>query len=148
MAPKYKFLHDLPRDIWLCITDLLHPTHIENILNTGPSLWKHIFKDTSWLELAKKHPNCSPLLLGHGISSFRANKPNHIYLALIAHDWSGDLMYKEQEFFNALSDGYTYDEDNFEVRFPSGLILNIYDIIRGADSTPLPLESIFIRKKM
>ncbi|KAL4732880.1 hypothetical protein BDV11DRAFT_210638 [Aspergillus similis] len=141
-------LHDLPRDIWLYITDFMHPADIENTLNTNPSLWKHIFKDTSWLELALKYPKCSPLLLGHGISSFRARKPSkNIYLALIAHDWSGDLRYQKEKFFAALPDGCKYDKEKFELHYPSGLVLNIYDIVCGADCTRLPLERIFINKK-
>ncbi|CBF82969.1 predicted protein [Aspergillus nidulans FGSC A4] len=53
MEPRYKLLENLPLSVWLYLKDFLQPTDLENILVTGSHLWKHIFKDTKWLEFAQ-----------------------------------------------------------------------------------------------
>ncbi len=146
MGSKYRLLEDLPRDLWLYFTDFLRPADVENILNTGSHLWNHIFKSTSWLEFALEFDRCPPLL-GYEISNFRANSSNKFYVALIAHDYSGDLRYHKQELFAAFHDGYSYDEDKHEAHFPSGLTVNIEEVIIGHDSSTSPLEMIFTHKK-
>ncbi|KAL2801501.1 hypothetical protein BJX63DRAFT_443119 [Aspergillus granulosus] len=135
---------ETPRDIWLSIKDFLTPADVENILDTRSILWKQIFKDTSWLDFALTFDRCSPVLIGHNLSAHRPRKSStRLYLALIAHDYSGDLRYECERFFAALQDKWEYDQNKYEVHFSSGITLNVYDIINGHETVKLPLEKIF-----
>lgn len=134
-------LFETPLDIWLSIKDFLTPADVENIINTSSILWKQIFKNTSWLEFALTFDGCSPVLIGHNLSAYRPRKSStRLYLALIAGDYSGDLRYESEKFFAALQDGWKYDKNRYEVQFPSGITLNIYDVIECHESVNLPLE--------
>ncbi|TQB68880.1 hypothetical protein MPDQ_002653 [Monascus purpureus] len=141
-------LYSIPHDIWLSIKDFLVPADIENIMDTGRSLWLQIFKDFSWIDTAVQSGQGSPVLIGHNLSSFRPKKPsNRLYLSLVMNDSSGDLRETSQAFFSTLQNGWRYDEGKFEVYFPSGITLNIYDIIEGDETIELPLEKIFANTK-
>ncbi|KAL4925802.1 uncharacterized protein BDV17DRAFT_283675 [Aspergillus undulatus] len=130
MEPRYKLLEDLPLDAWLYLKEFLRPADVENILATGSRVWEHIFKDTKWLEFAHTFDRCSPFLLGYELSKFRPNKDsNNLYLAL--------------QFFASLQEGWTYDSASYEVRFPSGLVLNVHEVLTGVDDAELPIERIF-----
>ncbi|KAJ6081453.1 hypothetical protein N7499_006327 [Penicillium canescens] len=140
-------LFETPIDIWLSIKDFLTPADVENIINTTSTIWKQIFKDTSWLEFALAFDGCSPVLIGH-LSAYRPRKSsNRLYLALLAGDYSGDLRYESERFFAALQDGWKYDESRYEVDFPSGITLNIYEVIKSLDTVELPLEKVFTNTK-
>ena len=131
-------------DIWYHVRDFLHPTDVENILNTAPTLWQCIFKNNSWLELAKTHDRCVPVLIGPNLSTFRPHKlSNHLYISLLASDYSGDLRYCRDEFFGSLQDGWVYDDEKYEVSFPSGVTVNIYEVLTGSEEAVLPLEELF-----
>jgi hypothetical protein len=147
MEPRYKLLEDLPLSVWLYLKDFLQPTDLENILVTGSHLWKHIFKDTKWLEFAQTFDQCSPFLLGYELSKFRHNRTsNNLYLALVARDNSGDLRYFRKEFFASLQEGWMFDNELYEVRFPSGLILNVGEVLTGSEGAEVPIERIFTNK--
>ncbi|PYH46473.1 uncharacterized protein BP01DRAFT_396920 [Aspergillus saccharolyticus JOP 1030-1] len=111
----------LPRELWFHIKDLLHPADVENVLNTGPKIWNYVFKDESWLKLALTFDRCSPVLLGYNLSRLRLRgKPQKLYVALLARDYSGDLRWKK---------------------------INVYEVLTGDDEARLLLEKIFINKK-
>lgn len=149
MDKKYSLLKDLPLDIWNGVRDLLHPTDVENMLNTHEALWQCIFKDNSWLDLAKKVYQTVPSLIGHDLSAFRPHKSsNHLYLCLITRDHSGDLRYRKDEFFKALQDGSKYNEHRHEISFPSfGITVNIHDIMVNSENIVLPLKKLFPKSK-
>lgn len=135
-------------DIWYHVRDFLHPTDVENILNTAPTLWQCIFKDNSWLELAKTHDRCVPVLIGPNISTFRPRRSsNHLYFSLLASDHSDDLRYNWDEFFKSLQDGWVYDNNKYKVRLPSGITVNVYEALTGSEETALPLEELFSNQK-
>lgn len=137
-------LSEAPRDIWLYIRHFLASADVEYILNTSSILWNQIFKDDSWLEFALTFDRCSPVLIGHNLSAYRPkSSSNRLYLALIANDHSGDLRYESERFFAALQDNWEYDQNKHEVSFPSGITLNVYDVINGHETVNLPLEKIF-----
>ncbi|KAL2801719.1 hypothetical protein BJX63DRAFT_441951 [Aspergillus granulosus] len=139
---------ETPVDISLSTQDFLASADVKNILNTGTLLWERIFQNTSWLEFALTFNQCSPVVIGHNLSAYRPGKSsNRLYLALIANDHSGDLKYESQRFFATLQDGWTYNTDKYEVYFPFGITLNIYDVINGHDTLKLPLEKIFTNKR-
>ncbi|KAL2829092.1 hypothetical protein BJY01DRAFT_240747 [Aspergillus pseudoustus] len=134
----------IPLDIWLSIKDFLTPADVENILKTSSTIWEQIFKDTSWLDFALTFDQCSPVLIGHNMSAYRPRRlSSYLYLALITQDHSGDLRYESKKFFAALQGKWEYDQTKHEVHFPSGIILNIYDIMNAQEMVKLPLEKIF-----
>jgi hypothetical protein len=99
MEPRYKLLENLPLSVWLYLKDFLQPTDLENILVTGSHLWKHIFKDTKWLEFAQTFDQCSPFLLGYELSKFRHNRTsNNLYLVLVALITLGNFDTFEKNF--------------------------------------------------
>jgi hypothetical protein len=137
MGPEYMLLGDTPRE-----------ADVENVSNTGLEIWNCIFKDKSWLELALTFDGCSPVLLGYHLNRFGpTRKPTKLYVALLARDYSGDLRWMRDEFFASLQDGWEYDEPNYEVLFPTGLTVNVYEVLTGCDEARLPLPKIFINRK-
>ncbi|EHA21822.1 hypothetical protein ASPNIDRAFT_127139, partial [Aspergillus niger ATCC 1015] len=144
MDPQYKLLEGLPPELCSRIKDHVHLADPENDLN----IWTSIFKDESWLELALTFDRCSPVLLGYDLSRLRLRRePQKLYVALLACDYSGDLRRKESEFFVALQDGYEYDKTHYEIHFPSGLTVNVYEVLTGDEAARLPLEKIFRNKE-
>lgn len=128
--------------------DSLREADAENILNTGLEIWHSIFKDKSWLDLALAFDRCSPVLLGYDLNRFCPRREQtKLYVALLARDYSGDLRWMRDEFFASLQDGWEYDESNHEVLFPSGLTVNVYEVLTGYDEAHLPLPRIFINRE-
>ncbi|KAL2831940.1 hypothetical protein BJY01DRAFT_254076 [Aspergillus pseudoustus] len=137
-------LFKIPRDIWLSIKDSSTLADLENILKTGSTVYEHIFKDTSWLDLALTFDRCSPVLIGHNMIAYPPRKSSsRLYLALIAQDNSGDLKYESEKFFAALQDKLEYDQTKHGVHFSSGITLNVYDVINAHETAKLSLEKIF-----
>lgn len=148
MDTRYSLLRYLFLYIWNGVRDLLHRTDIENQLNTHKALWECIFKDNSWLELAKKYDRSVPFLIGHNLSAFRPRKSsNQLYVCLITQDHSGDLRYMKKEFFESLQNGWKYNEHKHEISFPSGITVNVYDIIVNSEEIVLPLKELFPNSK-
>jgi hypothetical protein len=143
MDTKYKLLENLPLDIWYHIRDFLYPNDVENILNTAPALWQCMFKDNHWLELATTFDRCAPVLIGRNLSSFRPGRSDHLYFVLLAGDYSGDLRFRLDEFFKSLQDGWKYDERRKEINFPSGIRLNICEVMTGVASPHIPIKKLF-----
>lgn len=119
------------------------------------SLWTCIFKDRKWLELADKiettdidgyHPSCTPLLIGNNLSGSRtANKGQ--YFILLSGDYSGDLRYEDTAFFASLHDDHEYHEKKHEIKFKSGLTVNVSEVMSGTDEPRLPMQELFPRGK-
>lgn len=148
MAAKLQFLNDLPREIWLSIRDLVLPSASANELKIAPALWSSIFKSDRWLNMATREFKCSPILIGCDLSAFRPHRvSNRIYLALIANDYSGDLRFHKDELLESFQDGAKFDADTYEVKLPSGIVVNIYEVITGSETAELPLEKLFSREK-
>lgn len=137
-------LFEVPHDIWSGIRVFLNPADVENILSTGPIIWQRIFRDTTWIDFAMETYQCSLVLIGCSLSSYRPRKSStSLYLALVADDHSGELRYQSSTFFDALQHGWKYSQDKHEVYLPSGITLNVYDIVNGHETVQLPLEKIF-----
>ena len=146
MDTKKSLLKDLPFEY--TVREFPHPTDIENLLGTPQVLWQYIFKDDNWLKLAKTHDRCVPVLIGCNLSAFRPRKSsNHLYLVLMASDHSGDLQYCQDEFFGSLQEGWVYNKDEHEISFPSGMTVNVQDIMAPSEETLLPMKKIFSRNK-
>jgi hypothetical protein len=148
MGVNIQFFNNLPREIWLSIRDLVLPSASANELDIAPALWNSIFKSDRWLNIARTEFKCSPVLLGCDLSAFRPHRAsNRLYLALIANDYSGDLRFRKDELLESFQDGAKYDDNNYEVHFPSGIVVNIYEVITGFETAELPLEKLFSRER-
>jgi hypothetical protein len=146
MGTRYKLLENIPLDIWYRIGDFLYPSDVENILNTAASLWRCMFKDNHWLELALTYRKSVPVLLGRNLSRFRLDRSNNLYFVLLAGDFSGDLRFCSEKFFESLQDGYKYDEKRKEVYFPSGIRVNVSEVMDGVEEPYLPIQRLFSTK--
>jgi hypothetical protein len=148
MGVNIQFFNNLPREIWLSIRDLVLLSASANELNIAPALWNSIFKSDRWLNIARTEFKCSPILLGCDLSAFRPHRAsNRLYLALIANDYSGDLRFRKDELLESFQDGAQYDDNNYEVHLPSGIVVNIYEVITGFETAELPLEKLFSRER-
>ncbi len=92
-------------------------------------VWAMIFKNSDWLEKAEK-TGLKPSLFGSDLPAlYNGEKRGPAHLALIVSDWSGDARFFKQDLFQSMNK-HTYNEKTFEVRFESGIILNIHDAIK------------------
>lgn len=150
----------LPSEILLQVKDYLFPGDVANFDNTSPLLWRCMFKDDSWLRYAKKFDTteeicghthrqyCTPLLIGNNLSGFRPGGSNNgLYFVLLAGDHSGDLRYGTKIFFASLHDDYQYNEKKLELKFKSGLTVNVSEVISGTENPRLPVRKLFPRRK-
>lgn len=86
-------------------------------------LWRTIFKDDVWIQMALKCGS-DPVLIGAHLRTVidpckakRKQKP--LYILLRANDWSGDTFYSGVEILRqSLRTGHRYDEKNHEVTLP------------------------------
>ncbi|KUL81739.1 hypothetical protein ZTR_09829 [Talaromyces verruculosus] len=145
-------LMKLPPEILLQIKDYLFPSDVANFDNTSPLLWRCMFKDDSWLRHAKKFDtaggHCTPLLIGNNLSGFRPGGSNKgLYFILLAGDYSGDLRYDKEIFFASLHDDYQYNDKKLELKFKSGLTVNVSEVISGTEIPRLPVRKLFPRRK-
>ena len=100
-------------------------------------IWASIFKDETWLRKAIAY-NVNPLLLGSDLV-------NDSYMFLVAQDNTGDLQLWEQNqtaFLGSLQE-HTFDEKTQEVKFRSGLVLNVYGVLCSAECNRVPLSKLF-----
>lgn len=116
---------------------------VANVDSRSSLLWTCIFKDRKWLELAEKIAEtdaCTPLLIGNDLS--QTDAPGQ-YFILLSGDYSGDLTYEKKTLFGSLREDREYDEERQEVRFKSGLAVNISQVISGTDEPRLPIMELF-----
>jgi hypothetical protein len=141
MGANIQYLKNLPQD-------LVPPSAFEKELDIAPALWNSIFKSDRWLNIARTDYKCCPVLIGCDLSSFQPHRAsNRLYLALIVNDYSGDLRFCKDELLESFQDGAKYDDDKYEVTLPSGIVINVYEVITGFETAELPLERLFSCEK-
>ncbi|CRG92941.1 hypothetical protein PISL3812_10032 [Talaromyces islandicus] len=146
--------------ILLLIKDYLVPGDVANFDNTSSLLWTCMFKNDSWLRHAatfdttvevcdhRHRQYCTPLLMGNNLSGFRPGRPNvGLYFILLAGDYSGDLRYDTEIFFTSLHDDHQYNKKKQEIKFKSGLTVNVSEVMSGTDEPRLPVQKLFPRRK-
>jgi hypothetical protein len=159
MTSKNKLMK-LPSDILLLIKDYLFPGDVANFEYTSPLLWRCMFKNNSWLRHAKEidttveicgQPHrqyCTPLLIGNNLSSFRTGGSNEgLYFILLGGDYSGDLTHDTKTFFASLHDDHQYNAKKQEIKFKSGLTVNVSEVMSGTEEPRLPMRKLFPRRK-
>ena len=116
-------------------------------------IWNLIFKDDRWirrvLQCQKTQENGPVLcLLGSDLKKlYHYGKSKGINLSLLVNDWTGDVRYYKDLFFESLRD-YEYDKENSVVRLKdSGIFLHIGDAIGSLDWIPtVDLGKLFHRR--
>ncbi len=92
-------------------------------------VWAMIFKNSNWLEKAEQS-GLKPALFGCNLTAlYNGERKGLANVALVISDWSGDARFFEQDLFQSMHK-HTYNEKTYEVRFDSGIILNIYDAVK------------------
>ena len=87
-------------------------------------------------------------LIGCNLSAFHPCKSsNNLYPILMVSDHSGNLQYCQDEFFRSLQEDWVYNKDEQEISFPSGMTVNVQDIMAPSEETLLPMKKIFSRNK-
>lgn len=91
-------------------------------------LWRAIFASDEWINLAenllKESPYTKapgPILIGKDLSSIgdpNGNNHKHHHILLAPNDWTGDLRYYRENFFNSLRTDYRYRQKGQKVIFP------------------------------
>ncbi|KKZ59233.1 hypothetical protein EMCG_05416 [[Emmonsia] crescens] len=90
-------------------------------------VWSLIFKDQKWLSVAMIEFGLNPVLIGSNLDAYYDQRdPTHGYMALAFRDYTGDLRYMRALFFNSLHK-HTFNKNTLEVKFQSGITLNVSD---------------------
>ena len=100
-------------------------------------LWTSIFKDETWLRIALEY-GVNPLLIGPDLS-------NNPYMVLIASDPSGELQFWPQNkaSFLACLQEHVIDEKAEEVKFKSGLTMNIVGVLHSTECYHIEPQKLF-----
>lgn len=144
----------LPRDLGHKVAALLDPLSRASLgrafaglnltfsltrrLKGCPRVWDMIFKNSSWVDAAKRarnphHCDKTPTLVGYDLKKLYNGSSKTAYIALIMLDIDRCNPSMEKEFFASLRE-HTYDEQNYEVHFRnSNIILNVRNAITGQD---------------
>ncbi|KAF2181295.1 hypothetical protein K469DRAFT_692165 [Zopfia rhizophila CBS 207.26] len=111
-------------------------------------LWKAIFKDESWLQLANIF-HINPVLLGPDLQDYCNGTKKTAYMVLLVDDRSGDLRYDKDEIFDSLQEKHKYNKATKEVIFDCGITLNVTQIVMGCDEIEMDkLERLFEKNKL
>ncbi|KAI3092590.1 hypothetical protein CBS147333_10230 [Penicillium roqueforti] len=125
----------LPQELFDAITNETPPNVTKQIANASSKheradniLWRTIFASDEWINLAEKLLKESPyvkapgpILIGKDLSSIgnpSHNKQKHHHILLAPNDWTGDLRYHQENFFNSLRTDYRYLQKEQKVIFP------------------------------
>ncbi|KAF2103244.1 hypothetical protein NA57DRAFT_52770 [Rhizodiscina lignyota] len=115
-------------------------------------LWRAIFKNDNWLELAVSLHDVNPVLVGsdlkkyynysksptvkkHGYADLKTLY-NGMYMVLLAIDFNGDLRYDAVKLFQDLQE-HTYNSETFEVSLTCGITLNIKQAVTSCEDLEL-----------
>ncbi|PQK16797.1 hypothetical protein BB8028_0007g00010 [Beauveria bassiana] len=131
----------LPTEIWNEVASHLPPLS-RNALPLSPNsqrfsrFWSYFFKDEKWINRVLETGTDSdsyrpvPNIAGRDLPRILEGRTKKSYLALIMHDYSGDIHYFQQQFFDSLQP-HAYDKEKNEVRFHgSGITLNVGEATR------------------
>lgn len=125
----------LPQELFDAIANETPPNVTKQIANASSKhecadniLWRTIFASDEWINLAEKLLKESPyvkapgpILIGKDLSSIgnpNHNNQKHHHILLAPNDWTGDLRYHRETFFNSLRTDYRYRQKEKKVIFP------------------------------
>jgi hypothetical protein len=131
----------LPTEIWNEVASHLPPLSRNGLpLSSNQQrfsrFWSYFFKDERWLNRVLETETDSdsyrpvPNIAGRDLPRVLEGRTENTYLALIMHDYSGDILYFQQQFFDSLQP-HTYNKEKNEVEFDgSGITLNVGEATR------------------
>jgi hypothetical protein len=136
------------------------PIMVTENLSIHECIWRTIFKDETWLQLALEEYNTNPVLLGADVLRIPNNESMNCYIVLLADDWSGELYFHGADenfktFRNSLQE-HTYNRDPYrnrsevtvhEISFSSGITLNITQVVTGCEGIEMPDLQVLFEKE-
>ncbi|KAB8255425.1 hypothetical protein BDV32DRAFT_154286 [Aspergillus pseudonomiae] len=154
-------MRSLPREILDNIAKFLSPFQVKAMgdsfgfvdENQSHRLWRAIFKDEVWLKKAIGY-GAEPVLIGSHINDVAAQtgRKRPVYIVLHTNDFSGDTFHDGMpSLLQSLRNRHSYNEKTHEVTLPKiswrnaanekltipKIILNVYDIAKGAETMEL-----------
>lgn len=169
-----KGVYSMPQELWDDVASSLSsfsaksaaktalPIMFTEKLSIHEYVWRTIFKDETWLQLALEQYNTNPVLLGADLLRLSNNESLNCYIVLLADDWSGDLHFHGADenfetFRNSLQE-HSYNRDPYgdrsevtvhEISFSSGITLNITQVVTGCEGIEMPdLEVLFEKENV
>jgi hypothetical protein len=139
--------------------DLSFPFEFTEHQSIHECLWKTIFKDENWLQLAERY-NIHPGLLASDLASIpeKIKKKERLDtdMVLTAPDWIGDFFWNQLEdnymtLRNSLQPHTSHRIDNktCQISFESGIRLNIRQAVTGCEIIEMPnLQVLFDRERL
>jgi len=108
-------------------------------------LWDLIFRDQTWVSEATKL-GVNPVLISRDLHHYCNVKSTETaqptYLILVAADRDEDLHWRKGIFLKSLRPHVFHRETN-EVKFNSGLVLNVASACSDPEVIPVKLEKVF-----
>jgi len=93
------------------------------------ALWRTIFKNETWLQLAVERFGVNPVLISPDLDTCTDyEKVQSTYMILLADDIHGDIQYTSRLFFDSLQD-HTYNNEHKEVVLASGITVNLQQLL-------------------
>jgi len=165
----------VPQEIWDHITSYLPSTSTVDAAEAFPfritseqkahgSLWRAIFKDESWLQIAVERYGVNPVLVGPDLRRFyrgrsRAKetglshlfsrlctKPKRTYMVLVACDPDGTLCEERETFFKSLQ-RHECNQANERLLFANNIVLNIEQVVTSCDGITLADRRLMFEEK-
>ena len=102
------------------------------------AVWESVFGDDEWLRFISSRDRfdagkVDPVLIGPRLDEIYKSTPQTelysppLYLWLITGESFEQPLYKRERLLKSLRQPYEFDQETCEVRFPCGIILNIYE---------------------
>ncbi|KAJ5737268.1 uncharacterized protein N7483_002506 [Penicillium malachiteum] len=173
MQRSKSLFHRLPQEVFDMIAKRSPPNATKEAANQGAKrecadniLWRAIFATDEWLNLAERLLQESPyvkapgpILIGKNLSSIGnpdVKDPKHHHILLAPNDWTGDLSYNLDVFFNSLREDYRYLEKGHKVILPRttlalgpghdlrvpGITLYIKNLMVSTETIELPKKEL------
>jgi hypothetical protein len=77
---------------------------------------------------------------------YHGTKSGDVYLYFAIYDISGELRHQKTRFFASLN-SHTYLSNEYKIRFESGIVLNVFDVIIRSENIYIKSERIFRGKR-
>jgi hypothetical protein len=139
--------------------DLSFPFEFTEAQGIHECLWKTIFKDENWLQVAGRYDIHPGLLAPDFFSIYekiKKKKPLDTDMVLTAPDWTGDFFWEQLEdnymtLRNSLQPhtSHRIDDKTCQILFESGIRLNIRQAVTGCEIIEMPdLQVLFDRERL
>jgi hypothetical protein len=126
--------HLLPLSHASLLRALTWRTSVSSRNKNHARIWDYIFKNDKWIleVLQIKDENDRepvPCLIGSQLQKIYYGNPKGAFVALLVNDWTGDVNYLREKFFDSLRDYEVVEKDSIVRLKGSGILLHIADAI-------------------